>query len=130
MNTIVRRLTPLECTRLQGYPDKWVDIGEWVDTKGKKHKEADAPKYKALGNSIALPYWKVLARRICAQYDRDTTMASLFSGIGGFEYSFYLAGCKPVWNSEIDEYAQAVTKQHFGDGDEKGDVDEYLRMAR
>ena len=44
---VVRRLTPLECTRLQGFPDGWVDIGDWVDTKGKKHKDADSPKYKA-----------------------------------------------------------------------------------
>lgn len=56
---IVRRLTPLECERLQGFPDGWTDIGEWVDSKGKKHKEADSPRYKALGNSIAIPqhYW-------------------------------------------------------------------------
>lgn len=52
---IVRRLTPTECERLQGYPDGWTDIGEWTDTKGKKHKPADSPRYKALGNSIALP---------------------------------------------------------------------------
>lgn len=52
----VRRLTPLECERLQGYPDNWTDIGDWIDTKGKKHKSADAPRYKALGNSIALPF--------------------------------------------------------------------------
>lgn len=51
---IVRRLTPTECERLQGYPDGWTDIGEWTDTKGKKHKPADSPRYKALGNSIAL----------------------------------------------------------------------------
>ena len=51
---VVRRLTPLECTRLQGYPDGWVDIGDWTDEKGKKHKDADSPKYKALGNSIYL----------------------------------------------------------------------------
>ena len=37
METIVRRLTPLECERLQGFPDGWTDIGEWVDSKGKKH---------------------------------------------------------------------------------------------
>lgn len=47
-NMVVRRLTPLECTRLQGYPDGWVDIGDWTDEKGKKHKDADSPKYKAL----------------------------------------------------------------------------------
>lgn len=53
---IVRRLSTLECTRLQGFPDHWVDIGEWIDSKGKKHKDSSSPKYKALGNSIALPF--------------------------------------------------------------------------
>lgn len=33
-NMVVRRLTPLECERLQGYPDGWTDIGEWCDSKG------------------------------------------------------------------------------------------------
>ena len=42
-NSIVRRLTPLECSRLQGFPDRWVD------------GESDAAQYKALGNSVALP---------------------------------------------------------------------------
>ena len=63
-NMVVRRLTPLECTRLQGYPDGWVDIGDWTDEKGKKHKDADSPKYKALGNSIALPFWDWMLRRM------------------------------------------------------------------
>lgn len=40
---IVRRLTPMECERLQGYPDGWTDIGEWMDSKGKRHKDADSP---------------------------------------------------------------------------------------
>lgn len=109
----VRRLTPLECTRLQGFPDGWVDIGDWVDSNGKLHKEADTPKYKALGNSIALPYWKVLARRIAAQYDRDITMGSLFDGIGGFSLAFQHTGATPVWASEIEEFCIAVTKKHF-----------------
>lgn len=42
---IVRRLTPTECERLQGYPDGWTDLGEWVDSKGKTHKDADTPRY-------------------------------------------------------------------------------------
>ena len=50
MDAVVRRLTPMECERLQGYPDHWTDIGEWTDSKGKKHKDADSPRYKALGN--------------------------------------------------------------------------------
>ena len=44
MNMVVRRLTPLECERLQGFPDGWTDIGEWTDSKGKKHKDADSPR--------------------------------------------------------------------------------------
>lgn len=40
---VVRRLTPRECERLQGFPDDWTNIGDWRDTKGKKHKASDAP---------------------------------------------------------------------------------------
>ena len=110
---LVRRLTPLECERLQGYPDGWTDIGEWVDSKGKKHKEADSPRYKALGNSIALPFWCWLAKRISAQYERDITIGSLFDGIGGFPYAFEKCGGKAVWGSEIEEFPIAVTKIRF-----------------
>jgi len=91
----------------------WTDIGEWVDTKGKKHRDADSPRYKALGNSIALPFWAWMARRICAQYERPMTMGSLFDGIGGFPLVFERAGAKAVWASEIEEFCVAVTKKHF-----------------
>lgn len=109
----VRRLTPLETERLQGMPDGWTDIGDWEDSNGKKHKCTDAPRYKALGNSIALPFWKYLARRICAQYEREITMGSLFDGIGGFPYAFERCGAKAVWASEIEEFPIAVTKLRF-----------------
>ena len=115
----VRRLTPLECTRLQGYPDGWVDIGDWIDSKGKKHKEADAPKYKALGNSIALPFWKWLCHNIVNRLKKDgqtTTMASLFDGIGGFPLCWTEATQEKsdvLWISEIEEFPIAVTRHHF-----------------
>lgn len=112
---IVRRLTPLECERLQGFPDGWTDIGEWTDTKGKKHKEADSPRYKALGNSICLPFWQYLARRIAAQYERPITIGSLFDGIGGFPLAFQRVGAIPMWASEIEEFPIAVTKLRFGE---------------
>jgi len=112
-NNAVRRLTPLECERLQGFPDHWTFIGDWTDSKGKTHKCADSPRYKALGNSIALPFWAWLARRICAQYERPMTMASLFDGIAGFPLVFSRAGCTPVWASEIEEFPIAVTKVRF-----------------
>lgn len=115
----VRRFTPLECTRLQGYPDGWVDIGDWIDTKGKKHKEADAPKYKALGNSIALPFWKWLCHNIVNRLKKDgqtTTMASLFDGIGGFPLCWIESTQEKsdvLWISEIEEFPIAVTRHHF-----------------
>ena len=120
INAVVRRLTPLECERLQGYPDGWTDIGEWVDSNGKKHKDADSPRYKALGNSIALPYWEWLAKKIVKSLgDDDLTMGSLFDGIGGFPLSFSRAGVKPIWASEIEEFPIAVTKRRFPDEEEQ-----------
>lgn len=117
VNTVVRRLTPLECERLQGYPDGWTDIGEWIDSNGKKHKDADSPRYKALGNSIALPFWQWMAGKITAQLKKDgvenPTMGSLFDGIGGFPLVFQRNGVKPVWASEIEEFPIAVTKKRF-----------------
>lgn len=113
---IVRRTTPLECERLQGYEDGYTDIGDWIDSKGKKHKgDADAPRYKALGNSIALPFWEWLAKRMVSQYDRPTEMASLFDGIGGFPVVYSRCGCRPVWASEVDSFCIAVTKRRFPD---------------
>lgn len=117
---VVRRLTPLECERLQGFPDGWTDIGDWVDSKGKTHKEADSPRYKALGNSIALPFWFVLLRRISATYDRPATLGSLFDGIGGFPLCWERCNGKgtALWASEIEEFPIAVTKKRFPEEEE------------
>lgn len=116
---IVRRLTPLECERLQGFPDGWTDIGEWVDSKGKRRKAADSPRYEALGNSIAVPPWKWVLKRLCACYERDATMASLFDGIGGFPYIWEQINGKGscLWASEIKEFQMAVTRLRFGGSD-------------
>lgn len=118
---IVRRLTPTECERLQGYPDGWTDIGEWTDTKGKKHKAADSPRYKALGNSIALPQWFWIVQKM-KPYMRDgAKLGSLFDGIGGFPLVWettYGAGTA-AWASEIEEFPIAVTKKWFGEKEVK-----------
>ena len=112
----VRRLTPLECERLQGYPDGWTDIGEWIDSKGKRHDSSDSARYKALGNSIALPFWNWLFKRISAQYVGNPTLGSLFDGIGGFPLCWERINGKGTaqWASEIEEFPIAVTKYHFG----------------
>ena len=116
-NMVVRRLTPIECERLQGFPDHWTDIGEWRDSKGRLRKPSDSPRYKALGNSIALPFWDFLAKRISAQYLRPVTMGSLFDGIGGFPLVFERHNGKGTarWASEIEEFPIAVTKLRFGE---------------
>ena len=114
---VVRRLTPMECERLQGFPDHWTDIGEWIDEKGKKHKDADSPRYKALGNSIALPFWEWMLRRMAQYLPEDATLGSLFDGISGFNVCWariHGAQCCR-WSSEIEQFPIAVTKKHFGD---------------
>ena len=198
---IVRRLTPLECERLQGYPDGWTLIGDpveeeiadyvpvfdeskyiapnpadfglteddlndyapvddedslddedayddnyleylnacakarakatkkvkvgsnkevnyyYTDSNGKRRKVSDSARYKALGNSIALPPWKWVLKRLCACYERDATMASLFDGIGGFPLIWEQINGKGscLWASEIDDFPIAVTKWRFGE---------------
>lgn len=112
---VVRRLTPMECERLQGFPDHWTDIGEWMDEKGKKHKDADSPRYKALGNSIALPFWDWMLRRMARYLPEDATLGSLFDGIAGFPLIWERIHGKGTarWASEIEPFPIAVTKKHF-----------------
>jgi len=59
--TAVRRLTPTECERLQGFPDDHT----MIPRKGKPAEEcADGPRYKALGNSMAVPVMRWIGQRI------------------------------------------------------------------
>jgi DNA (cytosine-5)-methyltransferase 1 len=60
----VRRLTPVECERLQGFPDGYTNI-PWR----KKDEAPDGPRYKALGNSMAVPCMAWIGQRI-AEVDR------------------------------------------------------------
>ena len=130
IDNMPRRLTPLEAERLQGMPDGWTDIGEWVDEKGKKRKPSDSPRYKAIGNAIAIPFWAHLMRRISAQYERPATLGSLFDGVSCFPLAW--ARCNGPescrWSSEIESFPIAVSKRHFGDEDEgtEGDIRKYL----
>lgn len=114
---IVRRLTPTECERLQGFPDGWTDIGDWFDSTGKKRKCSDSARYKALGNSIAIPPWLWVCDQLGQYLGDDKTMASLFDGIGGFPliWSYLYGKENALWASEIDEFPIAVTKRRFSD---------------
>lgn len=114
---IVRRLTPVECERLQGFPDGYTDIGDWTDSKGKKHKYADSPRYKALGNSIALPQWFWLVQKMRPYLKEKPTLGSLFDGLGGFPLVWQRAYGEGSarWASEIESFCVAVTKRKFGE---------------
>ena len=150
---LVRRLTPLECERLQGYPDGWTilppieDMSEYeydfwrrfllekAEREGKKAPQktkeqmvawynrsfcenTDSARYKAMGNSIALPQWKWVLKRLCGCYERDATMASLFDGVGGFPLLWEQLNGKGscLWASEIEPFPVAVTRYRFGGG--------------
>lgn len=55
--TTVRRLTPLEAERLQGYPDGWTATSNGTT-------QADSPRYRQLGNAVAVPCVQWIAQRI------------------------------------------------------------------
>jgi DNA (cytosine-5)-methyltransferase 1 len=59
----VRRLTPRECERLQGFPDDYTQ----VEYRGRL--AADGPRYRALGNSMAVPVMRWIGQRIAAVHE-------------------------------------------------------------
>lgn len=66
----VRRLTPRECERLQGFPDNYTRI-PW--RKKPPEECADGPRYKALGNSMAVPCMRWIGRRVAAELVRQVS---------------------------------------------------------
>ena len=121
---VVRRLTPLECERLQGFPDGWTDIPGASDTA----------RYKALGNSIALPQWQIITDNMAKYLPDGATLGSLFDGIGGFPLCWERTHGKGTarWASEIEKFPIEVTKYHFGCKEEgiEGDIEKYLERPK
>ncbi|HHF3630353.1 TPA: DNA cytosine methyltransferase, partial [Haemophilus influenzae] len=59
--SIIRKLTPVECERLQGFPDNWTKI----PYRNKSIEDCpDSPRYKAIGNSMAVPVIKWIRERL------------------------------------------------------------------
>lgn len=118
---MLRNITPIEVERLFGYPDNWTKY----TAEGKQI--SNSQRYKMLGNSIALPQWKWLMKRIVdkgsiSDDTKSLTHGSLFDGIGGFPICAISAGMTTLWISEIDKWANEVTMLHFGANtiDERG----------
>jgi site-specific DNA-cytosine methylase len=60
--TIVRRLTPVECERLQGFPDGWTE--QRIDKTGQVIEQKDSARYKQMGNAVAVPCAQWLLQRL------------------------------------------------------------------
>jgi len=58
----VRRLTPTECERLQGFPDGWTS--RRIDEKKGLIEQADSPRYKQMGNAVAVPCVEWIVNRL------------------------------------------------------------------
>lgn len=78
-NLTVRRLTPIECERLQGFPDNWTSVkmeltleeNEWKAT-GKVVKQADGPRYKAMGNAVTVNVAEWIGKQIGKVLNENT----------------------------------------------------------
>jgi DNA (cytosine-5)-methyltransferase 1 len=140
---IIRRLTPTECARLQGFPDTWgklstiaemsdEDYQFWTECRkvkatidGKKFqpktKEQTIKWYNKLHtDSAEYKMWGNGIALPCASYvlsgianEGAKTLGSLFDGSGGFPLAGAMNGIVPIWASEIEPYPIAVTKSRF-----------------
>ena len=61
---MARKLTPMECERLQSFPDNWT--AEGIDPSGKVKPQADGPRYKQMGNAVTVNVAEWIARRVHA----------------------------------------------------------------
>lgn len=146
MNTTytVRRLTPTECARLQGFPDWWADLPQledmtdeafsfWQEVRA-AHAAINGKTYKPV-NKRQMVKWYNKLHTDSAKYKMwgngvalpvvriplhgmaqlgAKTMGSLFDGSGGFPLAGLLDGIETLWASEIEPYPIAVTAWNFG----------------
>jgi len=110
INTLrIRKLTPTECCRLQGYPDNHLDSG--IDQKGEVVKISDNQKYKMAGNGVSSPVSAHILKTMFPSNEEIRVM-SLFSGCGGTELGF-TDRFKVVGHCEFDKHASSVLKYHY-----------------
>ena len=62
INEQIRRLTPVECERLQGFPDGWTKYG--INEKGETVEISDTQRYKVLGNAVTVPVISEIVKRL------------------------------------------------------------------
>lgn len=147
---IVRRLTPIECARLQGMPDEWCSLSQIDDMSDedyefwkfaqKTYAEINGKKYREKSKDQMIKWYNKL-HTDGAEYKAygngmalpcvrvpingiankgAKTMASLFDGIGGFPLAGLIDGIQTLWTSEIELFPIAVTKERFGEYEKYG----------
>jgi site-specific DNA-cytosine methylase len=118
----VRRLTPRECERLQGFPDDHTLI-PW---RGKPADQCpDGPRYKALGNSMAVPCMRWIGERIAAQEMFPLRYLSVCSGIEAASVAWEPLGWKPEAFAEVEKFPSAVLAHHWPNVPNLGDMTQY-----
>jgi len=118
----VRRLTPRECERLQGFPDNWTCI-PW---RGKPPQDCpDGPRYKALGNSMAVPCMAWIGKRIAAQESEPLRYLSVCSGIEAASMAWAPLGWQPAAFAEVEKFPSAVLAHHWPQVPNMGDMTRY-----
>lgn len=68
-NSTIRRLTPIECERLQGFPDNWTKYG--IDENGDIVEMSDSQRYKQTGNAVTTNVITAIAGQIASQVETD-----------------------------------------------------------
>jgi len=118
----VRRLTPTECERLQGFPDNHTRI-PW---RGKPAEQCpDGPRYKALGNSMAVPCMAWIGKRIAAQESEPLRYLSVCSGIEAASMAWEPLGWQPAAFAEVEKFPSAVLAHHWPQVPNLGDMTRY-----
>jgi DNA (cytosine-5)-methyltransferase 1 len=104
----IRKLTPTECERLQGYPDGHTKLGKKED--GTVYEMSNTQRYKMCGNGVSAP---VPAHLFPAIFGNDPIrVMSLFSGCGGTEL-LLPPNFQVVGHCEFDKHASAVLNYHY-----------------
>jgi site-specific DNA-cytosine methylase len=118
----VRRLTPKECERLQGFPDNHTLI-PW---RGKPAEQCpDGPRYKALGNSMAVPCMAWIGSRIAAQDSEPLRYLSVCSGIEAASMAWEPLGWQPAAFAEVEKFPSAVLTHHWPQVPNMGDMNNH-----
>jgi site-specific DNA-cytosine methylase len=115
----VRRLTPRECERLQGFKDDFTLI-PW---RGKSPQDCpDGPRYKALGNSMAVPCMAWIGKRIAAHHQGQVRYLSVCSGIEAASVAWEPLGWEPAAFAEVEKFPSAVLAHHWPQVPNMGDM--------